>query len=343
MARTLSLSDDVLSDDLLLLIFERLPAVALGRLAAAHRRWGALVADVAHRRAGGAGGEGAVRDALIDARRAAFRLAPAPCWLRAMATIEALEASVGERPSSSWRADWGRGDPDEEGDEEAEGAAAGVRSRRSPLSQPGAIERYSCKFAWALELRELAWPRDHADALALLGTFATADVARSVRARSSAHAASTWVLCDALTQAAARQMRLARTLTYACLTGRGGLATDDPVWAALLAEDPACGVTFSTSTVALAASSELQAAVVLRSAPSARTLAAAHLVGVVCFEPRPPLHGGFRALVDVGSGRTALPPFAHVRLVAVDEPGEWRLSEMDAPAPCRRYTVHVDW
>ena len=39
-----------------------------------------------------------------------------------------------------------------------------------PLISDGlnALERFCCKFAWALELREARWPHDHADALPML-------------------------------------------------------------------------------------------------------------------------------------------------------------------------------
>ena len=44
---------------------------------------------------------------------------------------------------------------------------------------------------------------------------------------------------------------------------------------------------------------------------------------VVCFRAAPADAAGLHALVDVGSGRFALPPLSRVTLARVDEPGEW--------------------
>ena len=317
-----------LPDDILLSILETIPAVKLGQLASTQRRWPTLVSEAAQRRALR---QGMAALPIVHARTLQ-PLAPPTAWLCALGWCEIIEDRVGVRPERGWRTDW----------EQASRRAGTTDVHTNTLSQPGAIARYSCKFAWALELRE------HAEALPLLHTWANGAIARGVRERSSTYAASTWVLCDALAQQAARQ-RFHRPVgpVYAKLAGRGGLSTDDPAWNVLLpttAADAAVTTSkliwFRTNAVTLAASVVTRQGVVWSGQPTGHTAGP----GIVLFRQRAMVSGTIRSLVEVGSDRYALPPLACITLESVDEPGEWKLSEDDrGPTLCRRYTVVVDW
>jgi hypothetical protein len=327
----------ILPDDILLSILDTIPAVKLGQLASTQRRWPTLVSEAAQRRALR---QGMAALPIVHARTLQ-PLAPPTAWLCALGWCEIIEDRVGVRPERGWRTDW----------EQASRRAGTTDVHTNTLSQPGAIARKLCKFAWALELLELAWPREHAEALPLLHTWANGAIARGVRERSSTYAASTWVLCDALAQQATRQ-RFQRPVgpVYAKLAGRGGLSTDDPAWNVLLptacttgtAADAAVPISkpvwFRTNAVALAASA--RQGVVWSGQPTGHAAGP----GIVQFRQRAMAGGAIRSLVEVGSDRYALPPLACITLESVDEPGEWKLSEEDrGPTLCRRYTVVVDW
>ena len=49
-------------------------------------------------------------------------------------------------------------------------------------------------------------------------------------------------------------------------------------------------------------------------------------LGLVRFASAPPSGGGLRSLVDVGSGRYAVPPLATVMVESVEEPWQWELA-----------------
>ena len=371
-AGLLSLPDEVLYE-----ILDRLSsAQQLARMAVLQTRMAPVVHEVARRRVAR---HVAGTLPLVTSRRGRLSTTAAPhAWLRGLAALETLEHSVGARPTCRWDAEFSpQGDPDDSEDETA--AEGDPRHKANPLSAPGAIERYSSKFAWAIELRELAWPREHALAFTLLCTWGNALISRGVRERSPAYAASTWVVCNALAEQAARQRFTRPPPVYANLAGRGGLLADDPAWEALLrvgGEGSAAGgsaaagsatagsaaggsaaggspLLLSTSAIVLAASELAWRGVVWAGRPTASQEGA----GVVCFRQQSPAFGAHRALVDVGSGRYALPPLARVRLEAVDEPGMWELPGEGGPraaaggascsaqaaARCRRFTVSVNW
>ena len=165
------------------------------------------------------------------------------------------------------------------------------------------------------------------------------------------------MLCEALTQQAAKQRFNRPPAVCAKLAGRGGLSADDPAWEALLrttcaAEEaaragPLIGedttsniVSFRTNAVALAATDVTRRGVVWSGQPTADVPGP----GIVYFRQRALAGGAHRSLVEVGSDRYALPPLARVTLERVDEPGEWQLSDEDRGGTlCRRYTVVVDW
>lgn len=177
-------------------------------------------------------------------------------------------------------------------------------------------------------------------------TWGNQAISRAVHERSAALAASTWAVCEALVQAAVRCRHQRQPPVYANLCGRGGLATDDAAWKALVdVSDASKLLTFTTGGIALATVETAQLGVVWSGQPST----GAGAVGVVCFraarDGRQSRSGNFRTLVAVGSGRYALPPFARVTLEKVEEGGEWSLSwASDGQATkCRLYTVSVDW
>jgi hypothetical protein len=213
----------------------------------------------------------------------------------------------------------------------------------------GPLDRFCCKFAWALELRELRWPYEHADALPVLYTWANDRICETVQARDAAFAASVWAVGEALVAAAVRQRVhlggvLAHPLVYANLSGRGGLLQTDAAWEVLTKPPPADGqLVLRTRAVVLASDGGSNAAIVWAGQPHAKAGAA----GVVCFRPCAADASGLHALIDVGSGRFALPPLSEVRLESVTPAGEWRAPWLSAaeqpPTSCALLTVRVTW
>ena len=60
---------------------------------------------------------------------------------------------------------------------------------------------------------------------------------------------------------------------------------------------------------------------------------------VVCFRSAPATAAGFHSLVQINETECVLPPFAHIELERIDEPGKWRAFGV---APRQRlYTVRV--
>lgn len=195
--------------EILPLVLDALPCQDLGRLVSSCRRWDAHAAAASERRVLGEWGSQFSAFVLPRVRRnerqAQALSAANPGWLRALALLETLQTTVGLPP-----------------------VERGWRDELSTVRDADAALRSSCKFPWALELREEGWTTEHAHSLALLYTWANRDIARSVRERSTDFAASTWAVCEALLTAGARQQQTGPPTSYANLFGRGGLATDDP-------------------------------------------------------------------------------------------------------------------
>lgn len=135
-----------LDDDTIALVVDALPATALGQLCTLTHKWrGIIIPAAAERRVRRC--RPAILAVMLPRIDSAAMDARNGGWLRALAAIELLITTVGDRPEHTWHADW--------------------LASNTPLA-PGSIERLKCKFAWALELREDAWPREHAAAVTLL-------------------------------------------------------------------------------------------------------------------------------------------------------------------------------
>tara|TARA_B110001452_G_scaffold248886_1_gene235990 strand:- start:579 stop:1298 length:720 start_codon:yes stop_codon:yes gene_type:complete len=223
-----------------------------------------------------------------------------------------LHEAVGARPARSWREEW------------LSVQAENLRLEGSAVQQttPRTVDRLLQKFAWVTELRlGLLWPREQAEAFALLSTWGAAALAHALEMRDGRFAASSHMVHDALVRAARSQL-LSAPPTYAWLTGRGGLLTNDAAWrfavgAAVAAPQLRC---FETRAVALSSYSAEQ---MLRSRCAASEDAN---LGLVRFSSAPPCGAGLRSLVDVGSGRYAVPPLATVIVEKVEEPWQWELA-----------------
>ena len=119
-----------------------------------------------------------------------------PSWLSMLGSITWLEERVGQRRHDrDWRDEF-------------------------LLLKMGPVENKLVGFAWPLELRELGWPPEHAEALAVLATW----VDKLFNFRIHEFAASAWMVREALVHAAKRQpihMSNAHPHLYAML-GRDG-------------------------------------------------------------------------------------------------------------------------
>ena len=98
-----------------------------------------------------------------------------PSWLSMLGSITWLEERVGQRRHDrDWRDEF-------------------------LLLKMGPVENKLVGFAWPLELRELGWPPEHAEALAVLATW----VDKLFNHRIHEFAASAWMVREALMHAAA--------------------------------------------------------------------------------------------------------------------------------------------
>ena len=95
------------------------------------------------------------------------------------------------------------------------------------------------------------WPRKQAEAYTVISAGLQAPLAAAVRERSKRYEASMHVVCEALAQQA-KQMTQPAPLVYINLTGKFGLATQDPAWQALLQPGASAGVSFVTNGLVVA-------------------------------------------------------------------------------------------
>ena len=360
-----------LPDDELRLIFELLCCHALGVLSGVSRRWHILAQDCARAR-------------LIVARRIVPPAVSPLFSLGAFATLERFVGSKEEQPLPSTSARLVPTVPPQ-GTEVAP-ASLSTAAASSASSLPSHrywrsewprrdLERFTCKFAWALEMREnpLRYPREDAECLSILYTCGNGAIACAVRERShkyplSVHALSEYLLAANMRMRTSAYSGAPHPPVYANLMGRGGLAHDDSVWeclfeltprdvgssssmasrsAATLPSAEGARSSFRTYGMCLAlASNEQSDGVVWAGRPAATERSR----GIVCFRARPTDALGIHGLVAVGSGRYLLPPLAIVTLERVDEPGEWHFEPFSFPRSldrehqkCPLYTVSVAW
>ena len=156
-----------------------------------------------------------------------------------------------------------------------------------------------------------------------------APLAAAVREQSDRYAASTHLVCEVLAERA-KQMTEAAPLLYVNLTGKFGLATDDPAWEALMQPGASAGLGFVTNGVVMA------------SPPTANTFPddKGFYVGVnrggketfelqdsdvVCLRSAVADADGYHSLIQTGRGGYQMPPLATVTLESVQQPGEWEV------------------
>ena len=208
----------------------------------------------------------------------------------------------------------------------------------------------TCK--WKLDE---GWPRKQAEAYTLITCALKAPLAAAmrdrsdpdpaVRARSERYAASTRIVCEAIAQRA-KQMTEAVPLLYCNLTGKFGLATDDPAWAALTQPGASAGLGFVTNGAVMTSAANAN------TFPDDKGFCVAASAGgkmtfqlqdsdVVCFRSAAADADGYHSLVQVGGVAYDLPPLATVTLEKVEQPGEWEANGHKVQR--RLFTVRVTY
>ena len=294
--------------DIFALIFDALEAPDVGGAARVSRQWRLAATRAAENR--------------LQQRTTLFANLGQPhwpCWLSALGMVWLLDEMVGPSPKDrTWQDEFEK-------------------------AYPGMLMRVTCKFPWSMELREAGWPKEHADVLPMVYTWPNS---KATFPQAKGFAACIWAVREALVAAASRQALNAvgptPPLLYANLHGRGGLQTMDANWEALERPFLYLGTSRTFRTLSIALAGDGPAGIYWSGLPST----AASCSGVVCFRQGPADSSGLHALVDVGSGRFAVPPLTTVRLLRIDAPGSWRLPWMGSeaePMACPLYTVAVTW
>ena len=176
----------------------------------------------------------------------------------------------------------------------------------------------------------------------LIGGCLPAPLTAAVRERSGRYAASTHALCDALAGAARRLTEPAPPV-YCNLTGKFGLATKDPAWAALVGAAVGDGFTTngeSRGQIANSKSFPDAKGYRIRLNKGGKTTWKLQDSDVVCFRSAAADEHGLHSLIQVGSTYD-LPPLATVTLERVDGPGEWEANGKRVQR--RLYTVSVSY
>ena len=186
-----------------------------------------------------------------------------PCWLRVLQTCEDLQERVGAAPTHSWQDEWvalqleslrlreAKVGPDAE----ARLAALLTPEVIAEISKqwepggPNGIEHALRDVAVSVEWKVAqGWERRTAEAYTLIASIFKAALGHAMRSGSAAFAASTHLLCTALSDQAwrAHSSNDVAPLVYKDLGGTYGLVTNDPaVWSVLdTTEAPALGTTF---------------------------------------------------------------------------------------------------
>ena len=128
-----------------------------------------------------------------------------------------------------------------------------------------------------------------------------------VRQRSDRYAASTRVVCDVLAQQA-KQMTKPAPLVYRNLTGKFGLATEDPAWAALAQPGRRAGLGLVTNGIAQGDEQTRATFPTTRASTSVRMSRRPELVfdlqdsDIVCFRSAAADADGYHSLVQVAWG-----------------------------------------
>ena len=207
-----------------------------------------------------------------------------------------------------------------------------ARAKRSNFEAGGVesieatLRNLATSFQWKVDH---GWPRADAEAYTLITAAVAAPLAAAVRERSDRYAASTHAVCDALAQRA-RQVTEAAPPVYWNLTGKHGLATVDPAFAALAQPGASAGLGLVTNGVAMGdtpTSGCFPNAEGFHVGVNTGGRERQELVDsdVVCFRSAPADADGYHSLVQVAWAGYALPPLATVTLERVQPPGEWEV------------------
>jgi hypothetical protein len=174
------------------------------------------------------------------------------------------------------------------------------------------------------------WSREHAEAYTLIGPFLAAPLAAATRERSPRYAACMRALCEALADQAKRLTAPAPPV-YINLTGKQGLAAEDPAWEVLRSPKAQPGLRFVTDGLGKAFlptpntfPDDKGFCVVM--SRGGRDVYELQDSDVVCLRSAPTDANGCHSLIPTsGGGAHALPPFATVTLEKVMQPGEWEV------------------
>ena len=139
-------------------------------------------------------------------------------------------AGVGASPvGRSWRQEWVDAMMER-------GKLNGDEYSRSMFESDGvaSIERIMVDLTVPIQSKvDSGWSREHAEAYTLIGPFLAAPLAAATRERSQRYAACMRALCEALAEQSKR-LTVPAPPVYINLTGKHGLAAEDPAWEALL-------------------------------------------------------------------------------------------------------------
>ena len=255
---------------------------------------------------------------------------PHPHWVRALRSMEQVQAAVGPRPAArKWWDEWTQLRTVE--------TKLTLHIEVDPQSfQPGGdrsikalLRQYAAGLSWMIDA---GWAPLHASAAMLLLACGSTAIGDTIRNGSPEFAASTHALFDALRQRA-WAISTAAPPTYANLEGVFGLASADPAWLTLLEPGMESGHSFLTSAPLQA---NIYPTVELKAtdppAGSGEEDAEAAAAGgcpIVCFISEVKGCGcdALRTLVQTSPIGFALMPFARITLVAVHAEGTWRHGE----------------
>eukprot|EP00320_Phaeocystis_rex_P020742 CAMPEP_0119078608 /NCGR_PEP_ID=MMETSP1178-20130426/101839_1 /TAXON_ID=33656 /ORGANISM="unid sp, Strain CCMP2000" /LENGTH=328 /DNA_ID=CAMNT_0007061065 /DNA_START=151 /DNA_END=1138 /DNA_ORIENTATION=- len=291
----------------------------------------------------------ATADALLRRRIPALpRHSTCLNWVRAFASLDAFERSVGPKPAHCWWNEWPELRMAETKMAGAPCGSAEVFRRGGGGSCSRALLKYSRGIGWMVAT---GWPTLHAAACLLLGAGGTEAMGHALRTGSSHYAASAHALWESLLVRAAH-LTLAcpgwtAPPTYACIGGRFGLLVSDPAWSNLLRPGVTCcaapGTTFVTSALVQTTSNPVgtcSEGALGSSAGSgaggAADASAALCSDVVVFLSQPADSRGHRSLLLSSPQGYHLPPMASITLERV-EPA----SAPHTGVPVRRFVVTV--
>ena len=257
--------------------------------------------------------------------------------------VMTIERAVGKKPEGrTWREEWADAymerfklegyDYNDRSEFEAGGS----------LSIEKCIKDMAANIKWKVDH---GWPQEQAEAYQVIGACLAAPLAAAVRERSDRYAASTHVVCDALAQRA-KQMTEAAPLVYVNLTGKFGLATDDPAWEALMQPGASAGLGFVSNGVVMASPATA------RTFPDdkgyykcfnrdGKETFELQDSDVVCFRSAAADADGYHSRVQPSGGAYDLPPLATVTLEKVEQPGEWEVCGHKVQR--RLFTVSVSY